>query len=513
MKKNLDKVKQLIDIGQEKGFLTFDEVNEILPPDITTEQIDDIMGLFGDMDIEIIDSFDNTKTESTEDEFTSASSFDDHKLAYLREIGSGLLLTREEEVEIAKRIEDGECNISRIIFNTPAMVEEVLLLGDKLLKFQIKISEIIKDAEYEEDEVEDVLQTKFLDAVEVIKTLYKSIEGFARDFKSAKSPAEKNGYKKMINGAKEVIAERLSSLNLKDLHIKNMVKRLNKLLEDVGSKREAIEQKSGFKPSELTEVLNIIKESERQVHAAKKRLIESNLRLVVSIAKKYQKQGLQLADLIQEGNIGLMKAVDKFEYQRGYRFSTYATWWIRQGITRAIADQGRTIRIPVHMVETINALTRTSRQLVQENGREPSAEEIAERMQLPLDKVRKVIKIANEPISLETPINADREDDWNINNDDEIEENWYLSDKIEDKETISPLEAIIKNDLAESAAKVLATLTPREEKVFRIRFGIGEKSDHTLEEVGQDFEVTRERIRQIEAKVLRKLRYPSRSRN
>jgi RNA polymerase primary sigma factor len=275
------------------------------------------------------------------------------------------------------------------------------------------------------------------------------------------------------------------------------VQKLEKRLKSARKKLEKIEQESGFKASELASEIKAIAEGERKSKAAKSELVEANLRLVVSIAKKYTNRGLQFLDLIQEGNIGLMKAVDKFEYQRGYKFSTYATWWIRQAITRAIADQARTIRIPVHMIETINKLIRTSRQLVQEIGREPSPEEIAERMNLPLDKVRKVLKIAKEPISLETPIGE--------------EEDSHLGDFIEDKGVVSPLEAVIKANLSEQTARVLASLTPREEKVLRMRFGIGERSDHTLEEVGQNFEVTRERIRQIEAKALRKLRHPSRS--
>ncbi|HJV33932.1 RNA polymerase sigma factor RpoD, partial [Geomonas sp.] len=273
--------------------------------------------------------------------------------------------------------------------------------------------------------------------------------------------------------------------------------KLEKRYLTIEKKLRKIEQESGFKASELANALLAIEEGERKAKLAKSELVEANLRLVVSIAKKYTNRGLQFLDLIQEGNIGLMKAVDKFEYQRGYKFSTYATWWIRQAITRAIADQARTIRIPVHMIETINKLIRTSRQLVQEIGREPSPEEIAERMALPLDKVRKVLKIAKEPISLETPIGE--------------EEDSHLGDFIEDKGVVSPLEAVIKANLSEQTSRVLSTLTPREEKVLRMRFGIGEKSDHTLEEVGQDFEVTRERIRQIEAKALRKLRHPSRA--
>jgi RNA polymerase primary sigma factor len=579
------KKRELITMGKAKGFLTYDEVNEHMPENIvSSDQMDDWLSAFSGEGIEIVDSSSKIKVqkgeaaeaeseEEDEEEAAAAakkeeaeeeedadgySKTNDPVRMYLRKMGSVSLLTREGEVEIAKRIEDGERRVLQVVLNSSVAIEEILNLGDKLRKQKIRVKEVVKDADEEDAEFDEQWHIeRVCKVIDKIRRLWKEQEKVAEklEAKAVSEPTRKK-YKKQITDLKQEILDALQEMRFNKKQIDKIVLKLKELVERIEQanreiigcehksglsikelqktlreirssplRQRAIAKKLGIRPDEIEEMalvianarkkvkrveeeakltehvlrdtVNEIQDGERTAEKAKAELVEANLRLVVSIAKKYTNRGLQFLDLIQEGNIGLMKAVDKFEYKRGYKFSTYATWWIRQAITRAIADQARTIRIPVHMIETINKLIRTSRYLVQELGREPTPEEIAEKMELPLDKVRKVLKIAKEPISLETPIGE--------------EEDSHLGDFIEDKSVISPADAVISMNLAEQTRKVLATLTPREEKVLRMRFGIGEKSDHTLEEVGQDFEVTRERIRQIEAKALRKLRHPSRS--
>ena len=594
----LSEVKKLISIGKEKGFLTYDELNSTLPAEVvSSEQFGSIMTMFGEMDIEIVDApegerirkardseeaseeaeegeveagtgaGDESEKEEKEIDLTpgALSRTDDPVRLYLKEMGSVALLSREGEIEIAKRIEEGKKDIASVIYGMPMTIEFVLALYDQLKNGTIDVREIVPIVETEEEFEEEQIQRDYeelrvktlegLNSVRKISTSLKSLYEVARHADS--DPVKQKKIKKQIDTIRDQVVEKMESVNLHGVLKDRMVQRVRELAiqirtaerEIVSCQRRlgisgeagaealkrlclerkdflAVKRKTSCSEEALSEIKKVyqaakgrilileteealvsameIKDAvkhldvaEDKVKRGKAELVEANLRLVVSIAKKYTNRGLQFLDLIQEGNIGLMKAVDKFEYKRGYKFSTYATWWIRQAITRAIADQARTIRIPVHMIETINKLIRTSRHLVQKLGREPTPEEIAERMDLPLDKVRKILKIAREPISLETPIGE--------------EEDSHLGDFIEDKKAVSPLEAAIRYDLQRQINSALETLTPREEKVLRKRFGIGEATDHTLEEVGQDFEVTRERIRQIEAKALRKLRHPSRS--